>query len=252
MKLSAVEAMIMTEADDSDNFHFERVDDELSLAFRPVGTIPEALAQQEGPFVRLLNLTETELCSFANLELFTNLETLILDKNGLKGLGDCPQLETLSTLWFNNNNVDDLPGFMDSVTANFPNLRYLSMMRNPACPGLMDIITPDLEACRLYRIYALYRLPHLLVLDSTTATEEERKEALKRGQFALKRSHKGVAAAPTHQRSSSAPSGSQSAESQSENERPPIRGSNSFIGKAKSKYDGRNSEGNRFISDRFL
>lgn len=28
---------------------------------------------------------------------------------------------------------------------------YLSMMRNPAAPGLMDLIKPDLKACKMYR-----------------------------------------------------------------------------------------------------
>jgi hypothetical protein len=28
---------------------------------------------------------------------------------------------------------------------------YFSMMRNPAAPGLMDLVQPDLEACKLYR-----------------------------------------------------------------------------------------------------
>ena len=76
---------------------------------------------------------------------------------------------------------------MDAIGVRFPRLRYLSMMRNPACPGLMDIVEPDLESCRLYRLYVLYRLPQLLFLDGIDVPDEERKEARLRGQYAVKR-----------------------------------------------------------------
>ena len=45
-------------------------------------------------------------------------------------------------------------------------------MRNPACPGLLDLVTPDTEAIQLYRLYVLYRLPLLEFLDSTNVTQE--------------------------------------------------------------------------------
>ena len=76
-----------------------------------------------------LNLTEVDLESFRNLEHFSQLTTLILDKNYLPGLSDCPVIPTLETLWINNNAIEDLPSFMDECCAKFPNLRYLSMMR---------------------------------------------------------------------------------------------------------------------------
>ena len=76
-----------------------------------------------------LNLTEVDLESFRNLERFDQLHTLVLDKNYLPGLSDCPSIPSLHTLWFNNNAVEDLPRFMDEVTTAFPNLRVLSMMR---------------------------------------------------------------------------------------------------------------------------
>ena len=51
----------------------------------------------------------------------------------------------------------------------------------------MDIVTPDEEACRHYRLYVLHRLPGLACLDATDVTEAERSEAAIRGQFAIKR-----------------------------------------------------------------
>jgi hypothetical protein len=92
------------------------------------------------------------------------------------------------TLWLNNNAISDLPAAIDAIVTRFPRIKYLSMMRNPACPGLMDIVEPDLEAYRLYRLYVLFRLPQLQYLDGLDVPEEERREAKLRGQYAVRRS----------------------------------------------------------------
>lgn len=61
---------------------------------------------------------------------------------------------------------------MNQVLERFPLLTDLSMMRNPACPGLMDIQRPDMEACRLYRTYVVFRAPQLVTVDGIDVTEE--------------------------------------------------------------------------------
>jgi hypothetical protein len=60
--------------------------------------------------------------SFAHLDRFTRLETLVLDKNELSDLAGCPRIEGLKTLWFNKNRVTDLAHFLDQVQALFPRL----------------------------------------------------------------------------------------------------------------------------------
>lgn len=72
----------------------------------------------------------------------------------------------------------DLPEFLDQVLDRFPRLTDLSMMRNPACPGLMDIQRPDMEACRLYRTYVVFRAPQLITVDGIDVTEEVRSVSL--------------------------------------------------------------------------
>ena len=74
-----------------------------------------------------------------NLGAYRNLSTLIIDKNNLTGLEIFPVIESLQTLWCNNNEIEDLVQFMDEVSKKFKNIKYLSMMRNPACPSLMSI-----------------------------------------------------------------------------------------------------------------
>jgi hypothetical protein len=113
----------------------------------------------------------------ADLKYFPMLETLILDKNGLTGLENCPSLSHLHTLWCNNNEISDLSAFLDCVSEKFPKLRYLSIMRNPGCPGLMNLNAPDLDAIRLYRLYILHRLPQLVALDWSEVNENVRLES---------------------------------------------------------------------------
>lgn len=43
--------------------------------------------------------------SFRNLQYFPSLQTLVLDKNNLEDVQECPVIPTLTTLWFNNNRV---------------------------------------------------------------------------------------------------------------------------------------------------
>jgi len=163
------------------------VPDGLSMAYHTFEDgIPLSLAQSAS-HVKKIDLTETSMKSFENLRYFTKVETIVLDKNNLTDVLTCPALPTLRTLWCNNNSISDLPSFFDDVTKKFPHLQHISMMRNPACPGLMDIVNPDLEAIRLYRLYVLFRCPGLLELDCQRVSDEERAEARIRGQYAIKR-----------------------------------------------------------------
>ncbi|CAM9765207.1 unnamed protein product, partial [Heterosigma akashiwo] len=222
---------------------FERVGHELSLAFHPFDALPRDICIRHGQHVRSLCLTECGLRSYENLELFPNIETLILDNNGLAGLEGCPRLPSLKTLWFNNNALDDLVSFMDKVMECFPSLEYLSCMRNPACPGLMDIFTPDLEACRLYRLYVLYRAPHLKTLDSTAVTDQERRDAAMRGSMQYAKTGSQNQSGLTHLLSSASQDHLELLEKASYSQSQPK------VQIVRVKYDGTNSEGNRFITD---
>ena len=82
---------------------------------------------------------ECEVKDVSNLSAYKNLTTLIVDKNNLINLEMFPVIKSLQTLWCNNNEIEDLVQFMNNVCKKFENLRYLSMMRNPACPSLMNI-----------------------------------------------------------------------------------------------------------------
>lgn len=225
---------------------------EVNLLDKGLTRIPADVAARAGATALSLNLSENNLSSGADLDKFTVLETLVLDKNELSDISAVPPLPTLKTLWFNNNMVVDLPAFLDQVVAKFPKLTYLSFMRNPAAPSMICVSEEDAAAMRRYRLYVVYRLPRLVFLDSSPVSKKERDEALKRGEFLVPRRpsacktavfdeaaaerEKRVAARPV----ASTPTSSASADS---------RRMSAYLGLGTSNYDGRHSEGNRFIGD---
>jgi predicted secreted protein len=182
----------MIEESQSVDFEELIVDDpkSLSFAYHSLDQVPMNIVKHSSSsYILKVDLTETGIKNLDNLQHFKNLQTIVLDKNNLTDVKTMPYLPNLNTLWINNNNIIDLPEFMDTIVTNCPNLKYLSIMRNPCTGGLMDIKEPDLEAIRMYRLYIIYRLPKLSILDFSDITESERTEAKLRGQYAAKRSN---------------------------------------------------------------
>ncbi len=119
------------------------------------------------------------------LESLTHLETIVLDKNELDSLIGFPPILSLRCLWVNNNCISDLVQFIDNVSYLFPSLEELSMLRNPACPGYMDIQRPDYDSIKMFRTYVVWRLPRLHVVDGINVTDIERAESKHRGPLAI-------------------------------------------------------------------
>jgi len=66
---------------------------------------------------------------------------------------------------------------MDQVVYSCPNIKYLSMLGNEACPNYMNGST--LKQYNDYRYYVISRLKYITHIDSTPITPEERLEAQK-------------------------------------------------------------------------
>ena len=101
----------------------------------------------------------------------------------------------------------------------------------------------------------IYRLPKLQFLDSSPVTPEERSEAVATGQFLVVRKPKKLNAAPSPPTSESDASamffgGTSTASARTVSSESKKGGAT--LGVGTSHYDGRHSEGNRFIIDRDL
>jgi hypothetical protein len=103
-----------------------------------------------------------------------------MDNNNLeeKTLESLPKLESLDTLWLNNNNFIDLALVLHFLSEKCPNIQIFSMMRNPACP---DPFFSQSEVSELlyqrYRMAVINAFPRLQFLDASTVTAQEKKAA---------------------------------------------------------------------------
>lgn len=81
-----------------------------------------------------------------------------------------PLLPNLHTLELNKNKIENLEAFLDKVKTNLPNLSFLSLLMNIACPNEL-LPGFDEEDYQRYRYLVLYALPGLKFLDSRAVTQ---------------------------------------------------------------------------------
>ena len=83
----------------------------------------------------------------------------------------------MTTFWCNNNRISNLSAFLDEVSGRFPNLQYMSLMRNPVSSFDSETSETDGSAAVKgpvkYRLAVLTKLPTLKMLDSVVVTAEE-------------------------------------------------------------------------------
>lgn len=151
--------------------------EKLTLAYRELFDIDVRIAQQFGPTLKQLDLSNNNLRDLTALKAFTKLETLVLDNNAINSHTKFPKLENLHTLWVNSNQISNLILFIDKLVDSTPNLKFLSMLKNEACPNYFN--GKSLKEYADYRLYVTCRLQSLTCLDSTEITEQERSDAKK-------------------------------------------------------------------------
>ncbi|KAL1513816.1 hypothetical protein ABEB36_003171 [Hypothenemus hampei] len=158
-------------------------DKRLSYSGQNCTRIPEALIKLYGPKVHSLDLSYNDLVTLKGLGMFSELRELILDNNQLSDSMQLPQLLHLKTLSLNKNHIKNLELLLEQVKHQLPSIEYISLLGNFACPNQLSNYENDEEDYQRYRYFVLYHLPNLKFLDSKGVTEEERREARRRGQF---------------------------------------------------------------------
>lgn len=170
-----------------------------------------------------------------------------MDGNQLQRGFESSKALPLTTLSLNDNSIEDLQDFVKCVAQSCPGLAFLSLLKNPCCPNFFT--GRDQQDYQRYRLFVISQLPGLKFLDSSRISAEERAEADRVGQFQ-------VVARPSsfQQRAGGAeasgfdalPSGDQEEDDGLDNV--PGRGKVSF-GVSRYVYYGKQSEGNRFITN---
>ncbi|KAL0241263.1 hypothetical protein GEMRC1_006498 [Eukaryota sp. GEM-RC1] len=208
----------------------------LALVGQELSSLPDDFLTQHGTHYESVDLSDNCLVSFSELSHFPNIKSLVLDKNSITGCEPFPELPLLQTLWLNDNKIEDLDTLLSNINKSFPQLNYLSLLKNECCPDIFKG-APDAEYKR-YRLYVLSRLPHLRFLDSSPISEAERREVVRVGSVVkLTKSSKPVETSArsldpdldAHQSSSKC-----------------------SFGVARYQYTGRHSEGNRYITNSCL
>lgn len=223
----------------------------LSYVGQDVHRIPPILARLYGKRVQALDLSYNCLTSLQELGNFPHLTELVLDNNQLGDGIILPYIQTLHTLSLNKNNLTNLDLLLTKVVHNLPNLRYLSLLGNIACPNELSDLEKDEQDYQRYRYYVLYNLPRLQFLDSRPVTAAERDEAARRGQYMK-------IARPTVNTLASQQDSRYVSHLRPElySPLPGITRSSSdhqgTYGKCRFRYIGKNSEGNRFIQNQDL
>jgi len=221
--------------DSSDEELVQDTKDNINLAGRNLEAIPSSIAAQ-AKAVKSLNLTNNKMKFFDQLSAFTSLETLVLDKNNLKNIIGLPKIETLKTLWLNNNLIDNFEKLLFRVKELFPNLKYLSLLRNPINPAVYFGVENE-KPYKRFRRRILQELPNLKVIDTQDVTEKEREEAKFQPKYLIAR--------PSEDGEDNPEDDEPRRFSFKEEKIAPA----AFFGSGRLKYDGRDSEGNRFITN---
>jgi len=201
------------------------------------------IAPNNAQYIKHLDLSYNLLEKVEGLQRFVGLRELILDNNMLSEL-QLPLLPFLHTLSLNKNRVYDLDKFLDTLCKCTPRLDYLSLLGNPVCPN--ELMHGDEEDYQNYRYIVINRLNCLKFLDSRPVLETERCDAQNRVKVAqvvkalqedicLEESLDLLAGADTT----------------------PLDKNQDMVqragfGKRSYKYKGKNSEGNKFISNEDL
>lgn len=137
--------------------------------------LPEAIVTMYADRAQHLDLSHNKLSSFDALELFPFLEELVLDNNYLTDEIIFPaQLNNVKLLSLNNNKFKNLDLLLTKLSLCFPNLEYLSLLGNPACPcHLLNLKYTEYDYQK-YRLYIIRHLPGLRILDAQRVKKMER------------------------------------------------------------------------------
>ena len=106
----------------------------LVLPFTRRGTLrTHALALLPRQAVKHLDFSAGKLRSLAGIDIFANLETIIVDNNLLDSLSSAGTIPSVRTLSLNFNAVYCLDAVLTCIHEKFPKLTFLSLLGNPCC-----------------------------------------------------------------------------------------------------------------------
>eukprot|EP00056_Hartaetosiga_gracilis_P010684 m.159248 g.159248 ORF g.159248 m.159248 type:complete len:281 (+) comp13366_c4_seq3:2975-3817(+) len=219
----------------------------LSCAFRDFEIVPKQLADRYGALTKRLDLSHNMLTCVDHLEQFTQLRELVLDNNSIETLVLPEPMLHLQTLSMNKNNIVDIDKLINTIQTFAPNLTFLSLLGNIACPN--ELVEKEETDYQRYRYLVLHSLPKLKFLDSRKVSAEECETAAQQGQFMRAVVLKEEDLEQQLQQQVPTPSQYTPLPNTTDADLQQHKGS---VGRCKYVYYGKHSEGNRFIRNNDL
>lgn len=193
------------------------------------------------------------------LKSFPDLEELNLDANDLDDTHTIfPKLSNLKTLMLNKNRLQDVYKLVDQLRSSYSSLEHLSLLGNEACPyrilptnGTSSNTDTSIyaqnrvdEDYQRYRHLLIFRIPTLKFLDASEISPNERHVAAQLGDILYtiaetKQKQMGTEEKKLEKKENYTPL-------------PKNADPNKYrvsLGTLKHKYDGKGSQGNKFVQD---
>ncbi|RWS00647.1 leucine-rich repeat-containing protein C10orf11-like isoform X1, partial [Dinothrombium tinctorium] len=123
---------------------------QLSYVCKECERIPLVLGNIYGKQAKRLDLSYNSLVSLEGIENFIQLQELILDNNNLDDNVHFPSNANLRLLSLNKNKFKNLDLLLRKISISYPNLTYLSLLGNDACPDQLSDAGKDDDDYRRY------------------------------------------------------------------------------------------------------
>jgi len=138
---------------------------ELSLRGYKIGLI-ENLGATLNQF-DTIDFSDNDIKRLDSFPFLPKIKSLLFNNNKIANITSDLEhmIPNLETLILTNNNIEDLVEV--EKLSKFKHLQYVSFLRNPVA------------SLKHYRLYTIYRLPHLRILDFKKVKQTERDEAKK-------------------------------------------------------------------------
>lgn len=148
----------------------------LNLSHSNHQEIPAHLIDSKKSSIKFLDVSYNALSDCRFLYGFVQLKLVNLDNNEISTLDTLPSLPLLDTLSINNNSITSLDCVIQAINLQLPQLKNLSLMKNPCCP-IFNTSSTEEELVN-YRLKIISGIQQLKNLDGSVIKPQEKLDAL--------------------------------------------------------------------------
>lgn len=153
----------------------------ISFAHEGLRKFPRSLVEILRNDITHLDLSSNDIKNFAFLRGFKHLKSLIVDDNPF-WWETIPPIDTLELFYANKCQIHSPRSFIYRLTVIFKNLKYLSIMENPAQRREVEEHVWKGKNHRM-RMYAIFMIPSLIHINDQKISANERFHSMRYHQY---------------------------------------------------------------------